>query len=89
MSTAEKLARANGADTDAADPRALLPHFTVKQIAERWHLSDDAVRKIFEVEEGVLAIGGERKPGTKRKPYVTLRIPLDVVERVHRRRSKA
>jgi hypothetical protein len=91
MSTAAKPAQDSGVGTDAGDttPRALMPHFTVKQIAELWRLSDDAVRNIFAGEEGVLAIGGERKPGTKRKSYVTLRIPLDVVERVHRRRSKA
>jgi len=89
MSTAAQLAQENGVDTaEAPTPRALMPHYTVKEVAERWHLSDDAVRSIFEHEPGVLVLGGERKPGKRRKAYVTLRIPLDVVERVHRRLSK-
>jgi hypothetical protein len=90
MNTAAKFAPDNGADiAEAQSPRALMPHYTVKEIAERWHLSDDAVRSIFEHEPGVLVLGGERKPGNKRKTYTTLRIPEDVVERVHRRLSRA
>jgi hypothetical protein len=60
------------------------PHYTVRQIAERWQLSDDAVRKFFEKEPGVIAIGDGRSTGRKRR-YVTLRIPEAVLERVHRR----
>ena len=59
-------------------------HYTVRQIAEQWQLSDDMVRKIFEREPGVIAIGETRSNGRKRR-YVTLRIPPDVLERVHRR----
>jgi hypothetical protein len=59
-------------------------HYTVNQIAELWELSDDMVRKLFENEPGVLAIGIEHSMGRKRR-YVSLRIPEDVVERVHRR----
>lgn len=70
----------------AAPPRFAMPHYTVAEIAELWHLSDDAVRKLFENEPGVLAIG-EARSGRKRR-YVTLRIPEDVVERVHRRLAR-
>jgi len=59
-------------------------HFTVKQVAEQWQLSDDAVRKIFECEPGVIAIGEARSNGRRRR-YRTLRIPAEVLERVHRR----
>jgi hypothetical protein len=38
-------------------------HYTVAEIAEQWQLSDDVVRKIFEPEPGVLAIGEGRSTG--------------------------
>jgi hypothetical protein len=59
-------------------------HYSVRQIAEQWQLSDDAVRKIFECEPGVIAIGEARSSGRKRR-YVTLRVPKAVLERVHSR----
>jgi hypothetical protein len=59
-------------------------HFSVRQIAELWHLSDDLVRKIFEQEPGVIAIGEARSNGRNRR-YVTLRVPEAVLERVHSR----
>ena len=59
-------------------------HYTVREIAERWRLSDDLVRKVFDSEPGVIAIGQAHSSGRKRR-YVTLRIPESVLERVHRR----
>jgi hypothetical protein len=52
-----------------------------------WSLSDDAVRKIFEREPGVLVIGNQKLYGRKRS-YKTIRVPEFVLERVHRRLSK-
>ncbi len=60
-------------------------HFSVQTLAERWELSPDAIRDLFENEPGVLTIG-DRKSGRKRR-YVTLRIPESVAARVHRRLS--
>jgi len=61
-------------------------HFTVQQIAERWGLSPNSVRALFENEPGVLKI---ERPGTLRKrKHTTLRIPESVMERVHRRMSR-
>lgn len=68
-------------------PTFAVKHYTVAEIAALWSLSDDAVRKIFEKESGVLVIGDTR-PSLRRRRYTTLRIPQDVVERVHRRLSK-
>jgi hypothetical protein len=68
-------------------PRFSLRHYTVAEIAQLWNLSDDAIRKIFESEPGVLLIGDERSSGRKRR-YVTLRIPEDVAARVHRRLAR-
>jgi hypothetical protein len=56
-------------------------HFTVADVAALWNLSPDAVRDIFQHEDGVLAIGTIRAQGKRR--YVTLRIPASVLERVH------
>lgn len=64
-------------------PRFAMRHFSVAEIAEMWGYSDDFVRKLFEREPGVLAAGHGRSPGKRR--YLTLRIPLDVAERVYRR----
>ena len=61
-------------------------HYNVAEVAAMWSLSQDAVRKIFQNEPGVLALGGTGS-GCKRR-YLTLRIPQSVVERVHRRMTK-
>jgi hypothetical protein len=67
--------------------RFAMRHYSVKEIAGLWSLSDDAVRKIFEKEPGVLAIG-DSSPTVRKRRYTTLRIPEDVLARVHRRLSK-
>lgn len=59
-------------------------HYTTVEIAALWNISDDTVRRLFEAEAGVLAIGNEKSSGRKRR-YVTLRIPEGVLRRVHRR----
>lgn len=58
-------------------------HYTVRELAELWKLSDDKIRELFENEPGVIVIG-EQWSGRKRR-YVTLRIPEHVAERVYRR----
>jgi hypothetical protein len=68
-------------------PRFATRHYTVAEIAQLWNLSDDAVRNIFEKEPGVLVLGGAQ-PKRGKRGYTTLRIPEDVVERVHRRMSR-
>jgi hypothetical protein len=62
-------------------------HYSPAEIAERWSLSPDAIRKLFEKEPGVLVIGSTVS-GRGKRHYTTLRIPESVVERVHRRLSK-
>jgi hypothetical protein len=58
-------------------------HFSVAQIADRWALSEDTVRRLFENESGVLVIEPPRGRYSRRR-YRTLRIPESVVERVHK-----
>lgn len=53
--------RSNGASIErdhGASPAPFEePHFTAAQIGEKWTLSTDVVRKLFEKEPGVLVIG--------------------------------
>ena len=68
---------------------ALERHFTVAEVAALWGLSQDAIRKLFEREPGVLALGNEQgnEQGQRKRRYITLRIPESVVERIHRQYS--
>lgn len=63
-------------------------HYTPMEVAEMWGLAPSKVREIFEDEPGVLVISAPPRPG-KHQRYRTLRIPEPVLERVHRRLSKA
>jgi hypothetical protein len=60
-------------------------HFTVKELAALWKLSEDTVRRCFQKEAGVIEIGAATKQYKRR--YTTLRIPESVAKRVHRRLS--
>jgi hypothetical protein len=62
-------------------------HYSVAELAERWNLSADTIRKLFEDEPGVLVLGESFTRRGKRR-YTTLRIPESVAARVHRRLSK-
>jgi hypothetical protein len=83
VGNAAKLGIVEQRPNDAFDVR----HYSPAEIAELWSLSVDTVRKLFESEPGVLVI--ENSVGRYRKrQYRTLRIPVQVLERVHRRLSK-
>jgi hypothetical protein len=69
----------------ASSSPALERHFTVAEVAQMWNLSEDAVRKRFRNEPGVLMLGDANPRGKRR--YLTLRIPSSVLERVHRQMS--
>lgn len=62
-------------------------HYTVAEIAEKWKLSEDAVRRLFEKEPGILVLGSVGRTSGRRR-YTTLRIPESVAVRVHQRLSK-
>jgi DeoR/GlpR family transcriptional regulator of sugar metabolism len=61
-------------------------HFSVSEIAARWSVSEDTIRRLFEHEPGVLVIEQPRGRFSRRR-YRTLRIRAAVMERVHRRQS--
>jgi hypothetical protein len=65
--------------------RATERHYSVAEVAQVWKLSPGAVRKLFQNEPGVLAIGEPRPKYGRQRGYVTLRIPQSVLDRVHRR----
>jgi hypothetical protein len=75
------------AATESAAAPSIERHYSPPEIAEFWGLSVDTVRKIFEVEPGVLVIGNQL-PRRGKRSYTTLRIPAHVLERVHRRLSR-
>jgi hypothetical protein len=60
-------------------------HYTPDELAELWAVSTETIRSIFRDEPGVLKIG--KTGGKYKRGYVTLRIPVDVAERVHTRLS--
>jgi hypothetical protein len=58
---------------------------TPQEIAEAWQLDASTVRRIFQDMPGVFKL---ESGGRKKRAYVTLRIPLTVVERVFQERSR-
>lgn len=60
-------------------------NYTVAEIAVRWKVSLDFVRRLFEREAGVLVFGNSPTHGKRR--YRTLRVPKAVLERVERSHS--
>ena len=62
-------------------------HYSVAELANRWNLSPDTIRKLCENEPGVLVLGESLTRRGKRR-YTTLRIPESVAARVYRHHSK-
>jgi hypothetical protein len=62
---------------------AIEPHYSVKDVAEMWKLSDEAIRRLFRTEPGVIKLTADERYRRRKRDYVTLRIPESVVLRVH------
>jgi hypothetical protein len=58
-------------------------HFTAREVASEWNLSQDTIYRLFSNEPGVLLIVSEKKK--YRRTRRTLRIPESVKNRVYRR----
>ena len=67
------------------ESRATEQHYSVAEISKVWNLSPNAVRRLFQSEPGVLAIGEPRPKYGRRRGKVTLRIPKSVLDRVYYR----
>jgi hypothetical protein len=59
--------------------------YSIAEIAVRWKVSRDFIRRLFEGEPGVLVLGNSPMHGKRR--YRTLRVPKDVLLRVETRLS--
>jgi hypothetical protein len=60
---------------------ALEKHYTSKEIAELWSLSEDTVRALFRDYPGVLKIA---QPARRfKRSYVSIRIPESVIQKRH------
>ncbi len=60
--------------------------YTPKEIAARWKMSVDVVRRIFRAEAGILELSAVSKRLRRR---TEIRIPRQVLERVERERTRA
>jgi hypothetical protein len=58
-------------------------HFTIKQIAGLWALSEDVVRRLFENDPDIVRVGHDEQLHLRR--HWTFTIPESVVRRIHRR----
>jgi AraC-like DNA-binding protein len=62
-------------------------HFSVRELAQLWGLSERTIRRIFAGEAGVICWG--RDESRSKRAYKTLRIPDSVAQRVYRKLRKA
>ena len=70
-------------DAAVETPVPVERHFAPSEVAERWHLNAETVRRLFQDEPGVVVLQAPFKKG--KRPYKTIRIPQSVLERVHKR----
>jgi len=64
-------------------------HYTVSELAKRWHLSPNTVRRLVADEPGVIKITvGPLLRNRRKRHLVSLRIPERVALRVHAKLSE-
>jgi hypothetical protein len=82
--SAAQLSKAAGRVTDGASgiaSIALQEHFTCRELAEKWHMSESTVFKLFVGEAGIIKLGSR---SARKRTKVSIRIPLSVAERVYK-----
>jgi len=60
---------------------ALERHFSVTELAERWHLAPSVVRDLFRNRPDVIRVS--RPERMNKRSYTTIRIPESVVVKVY------
>ncbi len=65
----------------AGDPSE--QHYSIHEVASRWGISGNTVRRLFSNEPGLLIYGHPERRSRRR--YTTVRIPESVVRRVYER----
>jgi hypothetical protein len=83
-SSAETLGATHANFSNSAEG-ALERHYSIQEVAELWGLCENSVRDIFRDEPGIVRI--QRSKSRYKRAYTTIRIPLSVLYRVHRRMS--
>ena len=64
-------------------------HYTVSELADRWHLSPNTVRRLVADEPGVIKITvGPLLRNRRKRHLVSLRIPERVALRIHAKLSE-
>lgn len=64
-------------------------HYTVAELAKRWHLSPNTVRRLVADEPGVIKLTvGPLLRNRRKRHLISLRIPERVALRVHARLSE-
>lgn len=81
-----QLDRSPFSSDSTAEPDALERHYSLHEVAKLWGISREYARRLFRGRPGVLHL---RKPGlSKRREYITLRIPASVLQEAPRELSK-
>jgi hypothetical protein len=92
VSTPKPLIAVSAPEASAAKPQPTKTRtsdgdYTVAELAKEWHLSPDKIRQLFRNEPGVVKLQDKNAYKKRKRPYVTLRIPPNVAERVKNRLS--
>jgi hypothetical protein len=69
----------------AAEPRPdfLEVHYTLRELSQSWQVSMRSLRPHFTDEPGVVKFGVPGLTRGRKRPYVSLRIPASVAQRVY------
>ena len=60
-------------------------HYTLSELAKAWHMSRHSLQPLFEFEKGVIRYGVGKLTKTRKRSYVSIRVPESVARRVYRR----
>jgi hypothetical protein len=71
----------------SATPPIRTTNYTVTELAKEWNLSVATIREMFRNEPGVIKLKDDDFYRKRKRPYVVLRIPPEVAQRVKRRLS--
>jgi hypothetical protein len=67
-------------------PDAFEDHFSLQEIADKWGVDYETVRKEFIDRDGVLILGDQDRKDGKR-PYLTIRVPKSLLDRAYLERT--
>jgi hypothetical protein len=75
------------AQPDFGRPDFMERHYTVAELAKAWHMGQRQVREWFINEPGVIKFGVGKLTKSRKRTYISLRIPESVARRVYRQRT--